>query len=228
MADVVNKGKTRGLLGTFDGHPENDLQTPDGLVIPLSSSLEKIHFDFGLKWMIRKEESFFTYGKDKSYDTYKNEKFRPSFTQPDPRTMPSEVVEMCQGEFECLYDYATTKNIALANHTLMTAQKYNQTIDIFSQNVPMCQAIKAPENGYMIATNFFVDQIVTFGCFDGYKLVGNSDVKCTEEKKWTSQPPVCVNDASSSTPTTTTTTSNGPKFSPLEMLIIGSIVAIII
>jgi hypothetical protein len=234
MADVKNKGKTRGLLGTFDGHPENDLQTPDGVVIPLSSSLKTIHYDFGLKWMITKAESFFTYGKDKSYDTYKNEQFQPSFTPPDPRTMPSDVVEMCEGEFECLYDYATTKNIALANHTLMTAQKYNQTIQIFSQNVDMCPAIKAPENGYMNATNFFVDQIATFGCFNGYKLIGNTEVKCTEEKKWTGQPPVCANEASS-TPTTVnttttvhTTTSKGFKVGPLAMLTIGTLIAIII
>jgi len=193
VVDARIKGKTRGLLGVFDGHPENDLQAPNGNVIPLNSSLETIHFEFGLKWMIAKEESLFIYDTGKSYDTYKNEKFRPSFALPDPGTMDPEIVEMCDGEFECLYDYFTTESKLLANQSRKHVQQYKKAVAELSREIPMCSSIKAPKNGFINAVNFFVNSTVNFACYNGYQLSGNDNIRCMQDKKWSGEPPTCSN-----------------------------------
>ena len=45
-------GKTIGLLGVYDGQPNNDLTAPDGTVFSTESldiNLENLHNEFGLK-----------------------------------------------------------------------------------------------------------------------------------------------------------------------------------
>ena len=43
------KNTTKGLLGTWNDNPEDDFTLPDGTVLPSSSSLREIHFEFGVK-----------------------------------------------------------------------------------------------------------------------------------------------------------------------------------
>ena len=42
------KGKTQGLMGNFNGDQSDDLKPKNGPNIPLSSSLDEIHNNFGL------------------------------------------------------------------------------------------------------------------------------------------------------------------------------------
>ena len=54
MSFVVTLGKdfkntTKGLLGTWNDNPKDDFTLPNGTVLSASSSLEDIHFDFGVK-----------------------------------------------------------------------------------------------------------------------------------------------------------------------------------
>ena len=43
------KNATKGLLGTWNDDPDDDFTSPDGTVLPSSSSLREIHFKFGVK-----------------------------------------------------------------------------------------------------------------------------------------------------------------------------------
>lgn len=40
-------GKTKGLLGNFNGDPSDDFLRPDGTVLPTDASAEDIHYLFG-------------------------------------------------------------------------------------------------------------------------------------------------------------------------------------
>ena len=40
--------QTRGLLGVYNGNPNDDLTTPSGTVLPPDSSWEDIHYKFGM------------------------------------------------------------------------------------------------------------------------------------------------------------------------------------
>ena len=42
------KGNTCGLMGNFNGDQLDDLKAKNGSIIPLSSSLQEIHYNFGL------------------------------------------------------------------------------------------------------------------------------------------------------------------------------------
>ena len=52
LAVVVNVpesayNKTSGLLGVFNGDPDDDLTAPDGTVLSPDSDMETIYYDFG-------------------------------------------------------------------------------------------------------------------------------------------------------------------------------------
>lgn len=42
------KNQTKGLLGTWNGDPEDDFLTPNGTILPSNASSKDIHYDFGL------------------------------------------------------------------------------------------------------------------------------------------------------------------------------------
>ena len=42
-------GKTKGLLGTWNGNPQDDFTLPDGTVLSSDASPEDVHYKFGLK-----------------------------------------------------------------------------------------------------------------------------------------------------------------------------------
>ena len=41
-------GTLRGLLGDFDGNPDNELQTPSGEIVSRNSTSEEIYDGFGV------------------------------------------------------------------------------------------------------------------------------------------------------------------------------------
>ena len=54
------KNTTKGLLGTWNDNPDDDYTLPDGTVLSSSSTLRKIHFEFGVKceYITDSRESF--------------------------------------------------------------------------------------------------------------------------------------------------------------------------
>ena len=48
-APTTFKGRTKGLLGTWNDNPSDDFTLPDGIVVPSDASPEEVHYKFGLK-----------------------------------------------------------------------------------------------------------------------------------------------------------------------------------
>ena len=42
------KNETKGLLGTWNGDPEDDFLTPNGTIVPSNATSKDIHLNFGL------------------------------------------------------------------------------------------------------------------------------------------------------------------------------------
>uniref|UniRef100_A0A914DWE2 Sushi domain-containing protein 2 n=1 Tax=Acrobeloides nanus TaxID=290746 RepID=A0A914DWE2_9BILA len=189
--DEKYKGKgTAGLLGVFDGNSADDLTDPNGNVIPPNSSLSDIHYNFGLKWMISQEESLFSYGS-KNYTAYNDPNFMPSFDEPDINNAPPDAYEICGDARDCLYDFLTTNNAALANQTLLAAEKFNQTSDIYKTKVVMCTMPSNISNGYATAQGLYPGDNVTFSCAFGYVLKGSDTLFCQEDGTWNNTIPTC-------------------------------------
>ena len=43
------RGRTKGLMGTWNNNTEDDFLRPDGTTLHADASPQKIHYDFGLK-----------------------------------------------------------------------------------------------------------------------------------------------------------------------------------
>ncbi|CAF1204685.1 unnamed protein product [Rotaria sordida] len=80
----IFRGKTYGLLGTYDGIENNDLRSKNGCIINSNASLEQIHNDFGVTWSIDPSSSLFYYESHQSAKFFeeKNREFVPSFIDP--------------------------------------------------------------------------------------------------------------------------------------------------
>ena len=55
----------------------------------------------------------------------------------------------------------------------------------------MCNELAAPENGYLIGSEFWEGKSVTYKCNDGYGLQGPTVRACNESGVWTGEEPTC-------------------------------------
>lgn len=69
---------------------------------------------------------------------------------------------------------------------------------LFFFPVAKCLPVEAPENGRIITTGAFelnreysFGQVVNFECNAEYKLVGNKELICSSNGKWSSDVPQC-------------------------------------
>uniref|UniRef100_A0A914PFX9 VWFD domain-containing protein n=1 Tax=Panagrolaimus davidi TaxID=227884 RepID=A0A914PFX9_9BILA len=64
------KGKTLGLLGTFNDNQSDDLTSKTGTIIPINSTLQQIHEQFGITWITTAQTTLFKYFNEKTFDDY--------------------------------------------------------------------------------------------------------------------------------------------------------------
>ncbi|KAI0237078.1 Mucin-like protein [Lamellibrachia satsuma] len=132
-ASTKFKGKTKGLMGLFNGDPTDDLLPPGENVVPLSnSSSEKRIFDeFGELWRIQKIDSLFYYAPGESYSTYAHTEFQPLFLEDVLANMTTaqrtKAEQTCGDNKECLFDFAVTGKEEAAAATLATNSKNQAT-----------------------------------------------------------------------------------------------------
>ncbi len=109
-------GKTKGLLGNMNRRMDDDLTNAQGDIIPHTSDLQTIHYQFGETWRISNSESWFYYPIRTSYSTMNNESFIPLFdfaSIAKPPGFAELVNQLCGNSFECKFDaYVTNTDIA--------------------------------------------------------------------------------------------------------------------
>ncbi len=54
-----------------------------------------------------------------------------------------------------------------------------------------CPPLKSPVNGEKLSQDAVVDSIVTFKCYDGYKLSRLKGLICQEDGNWNALEPLC-------------------------------------
>jgi len=194
-----------GLLGDFDGNPDNDLRDPStgSLLPPSTATLEEIHTQFGSKWRTVAAESIFTYAPGTSHAGYQDEGFTPNFSAPSLDSIPSEIVAMCGGSLACLYDFVNTGSGSFANATRGFEQRLNETREVMETEVKMCPSPDKPRNGGFVANNYLLGSTVRFHCEEGYDLAGVTSAECVlegdgEAAVWDQAAPTCSKTDSSS------------------------------
>ncbi|XP_077993148.1 uncharacterized protein LOC144447116 [Glandiceps talaboti] len=124
------KGQTVGLLGVWDGDPDNDFLRRDGTIQdPLQN--ERDYFEFGETWRVSEEESLFTYEDGTTWEDFNDLEFVPLFTEDleedGERVLLAE--ETCGADTECYYDVLATGNAALGTATMSTSAAFQQDAD---------------------------------------------------------------------------------------------------
>ncbi|CAH1255381.1 NOTCH2 [Branchiostoma lanceolatum] len=123
-APVSFMGKTKGLLGVWDGDQANDFMMHDGTVLSTNSTERQI-FDFGRSWQVTAgagdKASLFHYDAGQGVDTYQDDTFVPTFGDeagtPDP-VLQQQAEEQCGDNQECVYDVLQTGNVAVGAASL--------------------------------------------------------------------------------------------------------------
>lgn len=178
MVAVENREKFKGLLGPFDGNINNDFTRPDGTIMPITSTYQQIH-EYGMLWQINGSESLFTYPIGKSYESFRDPDFVPNFELPDLDRIPPEIVEMCRGSIECLFDWFVTGSTEFAAGSRDDAERFNDIVD--SQAVA-CRRPATPVSGRLEVDNFLEGSTATLVCERNFhEIVGNGTITCVRD-----------------------------------------------
>jgi hypothetical protein len=121
-SDKAKGAKPRGLFGTFNGDPADDLTRPDGRVVPVDSPDDVIRSQFGDAWRISQSDSLFPYGPGQSTDTFTNRAF-PAPRPPFSPKVTDQARQVCTSAgvigdailAACVFDVSVTGSPALAD-----------------------------------------------------------------------------------------------------------------
>jgi deleted-in-malignant-brain-tumors protein 1 len=120
------RGQTQGLIGNYNCDPSDDL-IPKGMSepIPADSSLEDVHYNFGLTWLLNSSnESLFCYKDSENFHTFYDPDFipvfNPSFDDPE---LEKQANEMCKGVPACLFDVAATGRLEIGMSALLAKEE---------------------------------------------------------------------------------------------------------
>ncbi|OCT80638.1 hypothetical protein XELAEV_18027451mg [Xenopus laevis] len=125
-------GKTQGLLGVWNSNTTDDLQMPNGTIISTNSSEEEI-YNFGLTWTASGVNLF------SQSRALQRTAFKPTFLsdlQKQNMSRYTELLSLCNGNTECVYDGLTTNNTKLALLTQKASVQYQDTKTILNAEPP--------------------------------------------------------------------------------------------
>ncbi len=140
------KGQVRGLLGTFNGDPSDDL-TPRGGT-PLASPVDwmDLTYEFGESWRVQADDSLFDYASGESWSTFVDESF------PARPTLVDDFDEQGRQEAETICADAGIENEIAFNGCVM---------DVYCTGSPSLaesHVDREPESQLEVTTPIFLDE----------------------------------------------------------------------
>ncbi|KAB0373746.1 hypothetical protein FD755_014002, partial [Muntiacus reevesi] len=128
---------TEGLMGFWNGNPDDDFRMPNGSTIPKRSS-EEMLFHYGMTWKINGTSLF---GKR---DDSLPSSFTPVFLSQLLRntSLNKNLTSSCHGDDQCIFDVLATGSENLGNDTREIFRLYQQMNTTLNQYPP---SIKGPD-----------------------------------------------------------------------------------
>ncbi|XP_022089140.1 sushi domain-containing protein 2-like isoform X2 [Acanthaster planci] len=183
------KGRTRGLYGNWNGDKNDDFERPNGTVLPISATMQDVHYGFGQAWQIKPEDSLFRYPRGKGPTDYSDETFTPVFLPPET-AITEEAREICGNISQCIFDLAVTGDSDIARASGSTVSRYKAAVE--SASLVTCGSVSEPANGRKEVSRSNVGGVANFTCDDGYTLQGESELMCQKNGTWSADVPVCA------------------------------------
>ncbi|XP_054941439.1 LOW QUALITY PROTEIN: mucin-4 [Physeter macrocephalus] len=128
---------TEGLMGFWNGNPDDDFRMPNGSALPPGSS-EEMLFHYGMAWEINGTSLF---GKR---EDHLPSNFTPVFFSQlsGNKSLNENLTSKCNGDKQCIYDALATGNKSLGLYTGMLFRKYQQMNTTLNQYPP---SIEGPD-----------------------------------------------------------------------------------
>ncbi|XP_070554572.1 sushi domain-containing protein 2-like [Ptychodera flava] len=180
------KGTTQGLMGTWNDNPDDDLLTPEGITISPTTTMQELHYSFGMKWNVTEEESLFRYDIGQSHASLNDYNYVPTFEI----TPNDEAMALCGDDKLCLFDYQITGSENFARQTKQAVEKHRSIIEDTAA-VVSCGFLEAPANGSTAVEKIIEGGTAFYYCNEGFTLVGSDMRTCLRNGSWTGQQPLC-------------------------------------
>lgn len=115
------------------------------------------------------------------------------------RCSPPEIPEngFVHEENQTAFPYEFEVNFACQDGYLLIGNSWSACRELgWSNPTPSCRKIRCPippipEGGWKIGDSYEVGDIVEFGCFSGYQLLGSSKRECLPNGKWNGELTIC-------------------------------------
>ncbi|MBB5867724.1 hypothetical protein F4553_001103 [Allocatelliglobosispora scoriae] len=125
-------GKVQGLLGNFDGDPDNDIAPPTGAALTQPVPFEKLYPGYADSWRLTQEASLFTYASGQSTQTFTDKAFpdKPVTLEDLDAARRAQAEEICRWAglssgwqfLECVFDVAATGRSEFAASSASTGR----------------------------------------------------------------------------------------------------------
>ncbi|OWF43039.1 sushi domain-containing protein 2-like [Mizuhopecten yessoensis] len=186
VGDDAMKGHLRGLLGNYNGNPNDDFISRTGVHLSSDIDMEQIHFEFGLTWEVPENKTLFSNVIPQTSD------FVPTFSDTNTLPVRNGTEEMCGDNVQCKFDFQVTGNEAIARSTANFIDKFN-VLKKDLVKVIRCPFLDTPENGRRNITGYFPGADATFECLSGFVSVGGDHRQtCKEDGTWSGTTIACV------------------------------------
>ncbi|KAL4218756.1 hypothetical protein ACF0H5_021343 [Mactra antiquata] len=182
------KGQLRGLLGNYNGKPEDDFISKNETVLPGSIDMKQIHYDFGMTWLVPEYESILSSTIDVN-----NISYEPVFIGAlSDLIAPNDTEQICGDNEPCKFDYLVTRKQSVAQSTAQFTNKFDALKKELDQKVVRCPYLDTPPNGNKTLTGFTEGDTATFTCNENYELITGDYVRhCQGNSEWTGADVVC-------------------------------------
>ncbi|XP_072040715.1 sushi domain-containing protein 2-like [Amphiura filiformis] len=181
------KGKSTGLLGTWNDDKTDDIQTPARSIIDREDPYV-LHNSYGLTWAVSATDTLFRYDIDINHTIVNQLDYIPTLFLGS--TVPETTLQrVCGDSWACRYDYHKTNNETNARSTKDAEDDFDDT-DRGTNPVSTCGYLTPPENGNKDGIVYINGSSVTLTCNNGFRLTGAGNRRCVSGA-WSGNVTVC-------------------------------------
>ncbi|XP_055860776.1 mucin-4-like isoform X7 [Biomphalaria glabrata] len=131
------KEKTSGLLGNYNGNPDDDFVLPNGTILSNSSTERQIFEQFARRWIVTTTNTVFKYKEGENATTYQNFNFEPLYLEEANQTLVKQAEVICKDNVACIFDYVATGNRDFATATLTSSTQAVTAASSQSNSLPV-------------------------------------------------------------------------------------------
>ncbi|BFZ22228.1 hypothetical protein BsWGS_25267 [Bradybaena similaris] len=130
--DISLQNKTRGLLGSFTGNPNDDFLLPDGSILPSNITERQILEVFARQYLVTTSNTVFIYDQGESTDDYQHLEYVPIFlNEVEPAKLALARDILGNNYKASVYDYVATGSADFARNT----RSLEMAIDFINHNL---------------------------------------------------------------------------------------------